>query len=515
MTNLPTTIGPEIYEASIADLQSAMEAGRVTARRLVEACLERIAAVDQAGPQLRSVLETNPDALLIAESLDEERAVHGPRGPLHGLPILLKDNIDTNDAMATTAGSLALLGTRVDSDATVARRLREAGAVLLGKANLSEWANFRSTRSTSGWSGRGRQTRNPYVLDRNPGGSSAGSAVAVAASLCAAALGSETDGSIICPSALCGVVGLKPTVGLLSRAGVIPISSTQDTLGPHGRSVTDVATLLGPLVGPDVRDGATAASAGHTYDDYRQFLQAGGLEGARIGVLRDRGMVGYNPFADGAFEQALQVLARQGATLIDPVSLHDGGNYLEGDEFTVLLYDFKHDLNAYLATRRAGSSGVEPPRSLAELIAFNQQHEAQEMPYFGQELFHMAQAKGPLSETEYQEALARSRDGTRTAINQLLVEQQLDALVAPSMPPAWVSDLLNGDKLSDGCTAPAARAGYPLINVPAGMIYGLPLGITFMGGAWSEPVLLRLAYAYEQATRLRIPPGYVPTAELV
>jgi amidase len=441
--------------------------------------------------------------------------MYGSRGPLHGLPILLKDNIDTDDAMATTAGSLALLGTRVGSDATIARRLREAGAILLGKVNLSEWANFRSTRSTSGWSGRGRQTKNPYALDRNPGGSSAGSAVAVAASLCAVAIGTETDGSIICPSSLCGVVGLKPTVGLLSRAGIVPISATQDTPGPHGRSVADVATALGPLVGIDQRDSATAASEGHYHSDYRQFLVSGGLEGARIGVLRDKGMVGYNPFTDQAFTVALQVLQQHGATLVDPLQLQKIGTYQDGDEFTVLLYEFKHDLAAYLATRRSGSAGLEPPRNLTELIAFNEQHAAQELPYFGQEVFHLAEAKGPLSDAAYHEALLRSRDGTRTAIDQLLIEHQFDALVAPSMPPAWVSDLINGNRPGGGSTSPAARAGYPLITVPAGMAFGLPLGLTFMGGAYSEPTLIRLAYAYEQATRLREPPRYLATAELL
>ncbi len=513
MTNFFSDVGPEIYEMSLADLQAGLAAGRLTTRRLAEACLARIAAIDHSGPLLRSVIEVNPEALALADALDAERAASGPRGPLHGIPLLLKDNIDTGDAMQTTAGSLALLGSRAAQDATVAQRLRAAGALLLGKANLSEWANFRSTRSTSGWSGRGRQTRNPYALDRNPGGSSAGSAAAVAASLCAASIGSETDGSIICPSSLCGVVGLKPTVGLISRAGIIPISATQDTAGPHGRSVADVATLLGVLVGRDPRDPATE-SAGQPQRDYTQFLDANGLRGARIGVLRDKGMVGYNPHTDAAFEKALHTLSELGAELVDPVSLKRETNYLAGDEFTVLLYEFKQGLTDYLATRLPGPDGAEPPRSLDDLIAFNEAHAAEEQPYFGQEIFLQAEAKGDLSSAEYLEALARSRDGARATIDALLAEHKLDALIAPSMPPAWLSDLVNDDSVAGGCTSPAACAGYPLISVPAGMAHGLPLGITFMGGAYSEPTLIRLAYAYEQASRLRVPPTYLATLTL-
>ena len=506
-----TSVGTAIYEASIAQLQAAMERGELTALALVEACLARIAALDQAGPTLRAVIELNPEARAIAQARDAERAVGATRGPLHGIPILLKDNLDTADMLGTTAGSLALVASRPAEDAGVARRLREAGAVLLGKANLSEWANFRSTHSSSGWSARGGQTKNPYVLDRNPCGSSAGSAAAVAASLCAAAIGSETDGSIVCPSSLCGVVGIKPTVGLTSRAGVIPISPTQDSVGPHARSVADAAILLGAIVGPDPRDPATAASAAHLHSDYTRFLNPEGLRGARIGVLRDQGMVGYNKHADTVFETALATLAGGGADLVDPMHLKMSENYLEGDELTVLLYEFKHSLAAYLESRVAhpGHPGASIPRTLGDLIAFNAANSATELAYFGQELFLMAEAKGGLDAVEYLEALGRSRDGTRAALDALLAAHGLDALVAPSMQPAWVTDLINGDRYSGGSSSPAARAGYPLISVPAGDAFGLPVGITFMAGAYSEPTLIRLAYAFEQMAQARRPPRYI------
>ncbi|MGI6375380.1 MAG: amidase [Anaerolineae bacterium] len=507
------SIGREAFEATIAPLQAAQASGASSARQLTAACLARVAALDRAGPGLRAVLEVNPDALSIAEALDDERASGAVRGPLHGIPILVKDNIDTADSMLTTAGSLALANSRPAQDATVVARLRQAGAVILGKANLSEWANFRSPRSSSGWSGRGGQTRNPYVLDRSPSGSSSGSAVAVAASLCVVALGTETDGSVIAPSAACGIVGLKPTVGLTSRAGVIPIAPTQDTVGVHARCVADAALVLGALVGADHRDGATQASAGRFDVDYTRFLDRDGLAGARLGVLRDRGMVGYNQHVDAAYARHLEQLQRMGAELVDPVSL--AAEQPEGDdEWTVLLVEFRAALAAYLATRRPGPSGRAPLRTLAEVIAFNEAHSADEMPYFGQETLVESERSVGVDDPAYLAALARSRDAMRVRIDALLADHRLDALIAPSGPPACVVDLLNGDRGGGGCTSPAARAGYPLLTVPAGEVHGLPLGLTFMGTAFSEPALIRLAYGFEQHTCARRPPRYLPTLRL-
>jgi amidase len=511
MTQTYKLVGRDVYESNIADLQAAMAAGTLTALRLTAACLERIAALDHSGPTLRAVIEVNPDALAIAAERDAERDAGTVRGPLHGIPILLKDNIDTTDKTNTTAGSLALLGSRPAREAPAVAKLRAAGAVILGKANLSEWANFRSNNSSSGWSARGGQVKNPYVLDRNPCGSSAGSAAAVAASLCVVAIGSETDGSIVCPSSLCGVVGLKPTVGLVSRTGVVPISNTQDTLGPHARSVADAAAVLGAIAGPDPDDPATTDSAAHRHTDYTRFLDREGLHNARIGVIRDTGMVGYNEHTDAIFAAALETLRAQGAQLIDPIQLTTEGNYLDGDEFTVLLYEFKHTMAAYLATRVAVDGHGAPPRTLADLIAFNERERDKELAFFGQELFLQSEAKGSLEEREYLEALARSRDGTRTTIDAIMEEHSLDALVAPTQQPAWTTDLLNGDCHAGGSSSPAARAGYPLITVPAGDAFGLPVGLTFMGRAYSEPTLIRLAYAFEQVTQARRPPAYLPT----
>lgn len=512
-----SAIGTAIYETTIADLQAGLAAGRFTARQLAEACLARIAALDHSGPTLRSVIELNPEALAIADALDAERATGSLRGLLHGIPILLKDNIDTADQMLTTAGSLALTHSYPVQDATVAARLRAAGALILGKTNLSEWANFRSTRSSSGWSARGGQTKNPHVLDRNPCGSSAGSAVAVAASLCAAAIGTETDGSIVSPSALCGVVGLKPTVGLTSRAGIIPISPTQDTAGPHTRSVADAALLLTVMSGLDPRDPATVASAEHAHTDYSRFLDRDGLRGARIGVMREPGTIGYNRHADAVFHTALTQLTTLGAELVDPLPLTASENYLQGDEFTVLLYEFKQAMADYLATRvpHPDHPAATLPRSLADLIAVNQEFAAPELCYFGQEIFELSEAKGGLESPEYLEALSRSRDGTRRLIDQAMTAHRLDAIVAVTMAPAWTTDLLNGDRLSGGSSSFAARAGYPLITLPAGHAFGLPIGITFMGGAFSEATLIRLAYAFEQGTMARRVPGYLPTLQLI
>ena len=516
----PATETFALAEATIAELQAGMAAGRLTSRGLVEAYLARIAALDRRGPALRAVLEVNPDALAIAGALDAERQAKGARGPLHGIPILLKDNIDTHDRMTTTAGSLALAGSVPARDAWVARRLREAGAVLLGKANLSEWANFRSNRSSSGWSGRGGQCRNPYVLDRSPSGSSSGSAVAAAANLCAAAVGTETDGSIVSPAGHCALVGIKPTVGLLSRSGIVPIAHSQDTAGPLARTVADAAILLGAMAGggrADPDDPATLGKGGRAFADYTPFLRADGLRGARIGVARKH--LFPATAADPSIAEAIAELKRQGAEIIDPADVVTAGD-LDGPELEVLLYEFKADLNAYLAAlavRPAGGGRLEgaPVRSLAELIAWNERHKAREMPFFGQELLVRAAAKGTLADPAYRKALARCRLlARRRGIDATLARHRLDAIVAPTGGAPWLIDLVNGDAPSGGSSTPAAVAGYPSITVPAGEVSGMPVGLSFFGAAWSEPTLIRLAYAFEQATRHRRPPRFLPTVEL-
>lgn len=496
----------ELDEQTIADLQRRMADGSLSARRATELYLDRIEALNARGPELRAVIETNPDALAIADALDRERRDKGPRGPLHGIPVLIKDNIDTHDRMTTTAGSLALEGSRPPRDATVAARLREAGAVLLGKANLSEWANIRSSRSTSGWSGRGGQCRNPYVLDRNPCGSSSGSGAAVAANFCAVAVGTETDGSIVCPAGMNGIVGLKPTVGLVSRAGIIPISHSQDTAGPMARTVRDAAILLGALAGEDGRDAATASAAGKTMADYTRFLDPDGLRGARIGVPRKR-LWGYSPPADAAAEAALELMRRAGAEIVDPADLPSAADF-DRDELEVLLYELKADLNTYLESLGKAA----PVKSLAEIIHFNEKNAAREMPFFGQELFLLAQAKGPLTDQVYLDALAHGkRRAGAEGIDAVMDEHRLDALVAPTLSPAYPIDWANGDHFLGASSSPAAVAGYPNLTVPCGFHLGLPLGISFFGRAFSEPVLLRLGYAFERASQARRPPRFLPT----
>jgi len=496
----------ELEEATIADLQSAMASGRFSARAIVEQYTDRIEELNRKGPELRHVIEVNPDARSIAESLDAERKAGRVRGPLHGIPVLLKDNIDTADRMTTTAGSYALEGSIPLRDAYISQRLREAGAILLGKANMSEWANFRSTRSSSGWSGRGGQAKNPYVLDRNPCGSSSGSAGAVAANLTALAVGTETDGSIVCPSAMVGIVGVKPTLGLVSRSGIIPIAHSQDTAGPMARTVRDAAILLNGLVGVDPRDRATSPSRAKGFTDYTQFLAVDGLRGARIGVAREK-FFGYSATADKVIEDAIEQLKLLGAVIVDPANIPTAGKF-DDTEFEVLLYEFKADLNAYLA-----SLGPRAPvRTLKDIIDFNERNREKEMPYFGQEIMLMAQKKGPLSERKYRTALATNLRMSRAqGIDAVIEKHRLDALIAPTGSPAWPTDLINGDHYIGASSTPAAVAGYPNIQVPAGHVHGLPVGISFFGRAWSEPVLFRFAYAFEQATKHRRPPQFLPT----
>jgi amidase len=504
----------DLEEATIADLQQRMARGAETSHSLVEKYLARIEAVDRSGPALHSVIEINPDALAIADQRDAERRSRGPRGALHGIPILIKDNIATADRMMTTAGSLALEGVKPPKDAFIAERLREAGAVIIGKTNLSEWANFRSTRSTSGWSGRGGQTKNPYALDRSPIGSSSGSGAAAAANLCAAAVGTETDGSVIAPSSAEALVGIKPTIGLVSRTGIVPISSSQDTAGPMARSVADAAILLGAMMGVDPADPVTKGSAERGRRDYAASLDSNGLRGARIGVVRK--MFGASAGADALAEAAIGVMKDRGATVIDPVAIASLEKFNDG-ESEVMLYEFKAGLQKYLDWLGPAS----PIHSLKDVIAFNEAHKDREMPYFGQELMIQAESKGPLTTPKYRAALARNHRLARTlGIDAVMAQHRLDALVAPSMLPPWLIDVVNGDSgpfaaLSvSSPTSIAAVAGYPHLTVPAGFVHGLPVGISFIGRAWSEPALIKLGYAYEQATKHRRPPTFAATADL-
>jgi amidase len=494
----------EWAEATIADLQAAMERGETNARHLTQAYITRINEVDFTGARLNSIIDINPDALAIADQLDAERRSGHVRGPLHGIPVLLKDNIATDDRMETTAGSLALLGSRPPRDAFVAGQLREAGAVLLGKANLSEWANFRSFQSSSGWSGRAGQCLNPYVLDRNPSGSSSGSAAAVAANLTAVSVGTETDGSITAPASACSVVGLKPTLGLISRSGIIPIAHSQDTSGPMSRTVADAATLLSAMTGIDRRDPATKESRGHVRRDYRRFLDKRGLQGARIGVWR-RGIFGFSPETDAVMEDAIAQIKELGAEVVDPANFPHV-NSLFGPEFTVLLYEFKADIRAYLSELRNTAM-----RSLHDLIRFNKTHAGVEMPWFGQEIFLLSQSFGPLTDKAYREALRTSKRLAQGGIDTVMDRYHLDAIVASVSGPPWTTDLVNGDHFAPiSGTTPAAVAGYPNINVPAGYSHHqLPVGISFFGRAWSEPTLIKLAYAYEQGADVRHPPRFL------
>jgi amidase len=492
----------DLTEASIADLAARMASGELSSRRITQWYLDRIAAIDDAGPMLNAVVELNPDALAIADALDAERAAETLRGPLHGIPVLIKDNIDTGDRMHTTAGSLALAGHVAGSDAFVATRLRAAGAVILGKTNLSEWANFRAEDSSSGWSSRGGQTRNPYALDRNPCGSSSGTGAAISASLATVGVGTETDGSIVCPASANGLVGIKPTVGLVSRTGIIPIAASQDTAGPMARSVADAATLLGVLRGVDPADPATAASASHAAIDLAAALDSNALRGKRIGVVRE--FFGFHPRVDAALDAAIATLKAQGAEIVDPVPLPNFRTY-GAQEFTVLLYEFKHGLEQYLATRAPDA----PVRNLAELIAFNRREAARTMPWFGQDILEAANAKGPLTDPEYLKALAEAKKlAGPEGIDAALAAHRLDALLGPSNGPAWPTDWVNGDHFGGGSSQPAAVAGYPNITVPAGFVHGLPIGISFFGAAWSEPTLIGIAHAFEQAQRARRAPEF-------
>lgn len=509
----PATEAFELDELTIAELQAGMRTGKYTARSIVEKYLARIEEIDKKGPTIKSLLEVNPDALAIADQLDRERREGRVRGPLHGIPVLLKDNIDTADKLNTTAGSYALEGVPVARDSFVAQRLREAGATILGKANLSEWAYFRSTRACSGWSARGGQTKNPYILTRNPCGSSSGSGAAVAANLVTVAIGTETDGSIVCPASANSIVGIKPTVGLVSRSGIIPIAHSQDTAGPMARTVADAATVLGALTGVDPRDPKTEQSRGKAYTDYTQFLDPNGLRGSRIGIARN--YFGYHEKVDALINKCIEVMKKQGAIIVDPANVETAGKF-GGSEFTVLLYEFKADLEKYL--RERSSTG---PQTLKDLIAFNEKNRDKEMPYFEQEVFLMAEKQGPLTDKAYLDALKQNRQLAATeGIDATLKKYNLDAIVAPTVGPIMPIDLVLGDHLIPAWAtqywAPSAPAvaGYPHISVPAGYIFGIPVGISFIGSAYSEPTLIKIAYSFEQASKFRQPPQFLPSDPL-
>ncbi len=496
----------ELDEASVSELQRAMESGQRTARSITQLYLSRIDELNLNGPELRAVIETNPDALQIADALDVQRSDGVVRGPLHGIPVAIKDNIDTHDAMTTTAGSLALEGSIPSGDAFIVKQLRAAGAVILAKLNMSEWAYFRGERATGGWSARGGQCRNPYALDHNPCGSSSGSAVAASANLVALTIGTETSGSIMCPSSTNGVVGIKPTVGLWSRSGIIPISRVQDTAGPICRTVSDAAALLGPLTGEDAGDSATAAGQRKAQSDYVQFLNPDGLCGARIGVARN--ISEFDPRVMELFDRAIGAMAEAGAVLVEPVEVADGAWNADG-RLAVMECEFKADLNAYLA-----SLGPDAPvKNLADIIDFNERNADLELPHFGQERLTCSQARGPLTDAAYLEGrTAMMRSSREDGIDRLMDEHRLDAIVAPTAGIPWPTDHVNGDASTGGSSSGlAAVAGYPSISVPMGFVGGLPLGISFFASAWSEPTLLAIAYGYEQATNHRRPPKFAAT----
>ena len=509
----PTPAAFELDEMTIMDLQAAMSSGKYTTHSITKKYLDRIDDIDKHGPAINSVIEVNPDALAIAGQLDRERKAGQLRGPLHGIPVLIKDNIDTHDRMMTTAGSLALQGSIAPQDSSVAKKLRDAGAVIIGKTNLSEWANFRSSHSSSGWSGRGGQTRNPYVLDRNPCGSSSGTGAAIAANLAAIGIGTETDGSVVCPSNANSLVGIKPTLGLISRAGIIPIAHSQDTAGPMCRTVRDAAILLRVLAGPDPRDETTKVPRGMEHAGFWRLgfdsdLDPDALKGARIGVQRKS--FGFNDAVDKLMNGCIDTIKRLGATVIDPADIPTQGKF-DDTELEVLLYEFKAGLNKYLAS--LGPSA--PVKSLKDIIDFNEKNRARELPYFGQDLMVKAQAKAPLTEKKYRDALARNHLMSRTqGIDAVMIKNKLDAIIAPTGGPAWPTDLANGDHFTGGYSTASAVAGYPHITVPAGYVFGMPVGLSFFGRAWSEPTLIRFAYAFEQATKARRPPKFLPTAQL-
>ncbi len=505
----PSSVKPsELDEITVVELQDGIKAGKYTARSITEAYIKRIDDIDKKGPAINSIIELNPDALKIADELDKERKEKGPRGPMHGIPVVIKDNIATADGMMTTAGSLALVGAKPMEDSFVVRKLRDAGAVILGKTNLSEWANIRSTHSTSGWSGRGGLTRNPYALDRNTSGSSSGSGAAVSANLSAVAIGTETDGSIVSPSSLNGVVGIKPTVGLVSRTGIIPISHSQDTSGPMARTVSDAAVLRGAMGGGDPRDQASRASKGKFLTDYTRYLDASGLKRARIGIVR--AYFGFLPQVDDIINGAIEVMKSRGAVIVDPVEFKTLGKWGAAEE-TVLEYELKADMKKYLDWLGPKTN----MHTLADLIKFNDEHKKTEMPYFGQELFLKAEARGPLTDKKYLDAVATChRLARKEGIDAVRTKHKLDALVSPTDAPAWMTDLVDGDHFLGGSSSAAAVAGYPHITVPAGFVFGLPIGVSFYGRAWSEPKLIKLAYSFEQATKVRRPPQFLPTADL-
>ena len=496
----------ELEEWTVAQLQEAMNTGKYSSRKICELYLKRIEERDQSENGLNSVIEVNPDALQIADQLDKERAEGNVRGPLHGIPIMIKDNIDSGDKMMTTAGSLALAGTSAPRDAFIVKKMREAGAVLLGKTNLSEWANFRSFRSSSGWSGRGRQTRNPYALDRNPCGSSSGSGAAVSGNMCAITIGTETNGSIVCPSSANGVVGIKPTVGLWSRSGIIPISHTQDTAGPMGRTVADAAVLLGPLTGVDESDTVTSESAGNAQSDYTQYLDVDGLQGKRIGILK--GTFGYHEKVDEIFEEVKEVITSKGGEIVDDIEVAKDGAY-GNSGLELLLYEFKDGMNKYLKTRSDSSV-----KTLADIIQFNKDNADQEMTYFPQGILERSEMKGPLTDLEYKEVLNTVLTVSRNGIDNALKDNRLDAIIGVTGGPAWPIDVINGDHFGTGSSTPAARSGYPNITVPAGYVHGLPVGMSIFGGKYQEPKLISIAYAFEQATKVRKVPEFLPTLNL-